>query len=83
MNAPAFSSRQQHDLTRPLSYREWHNELRTRQMAKALREAGARLDDTADVDRILRAANFTDDCIERLAADAANTASAHARPLVA
>lgn len=57
------------------SYREWYNELRTRQMAKALREAGARLDDTADVDRVLRAANFTDDCIERLAADAAKAAT--------
>ena len=65
------------------SYREWRNELRTRQMAKALREAGARLDDTADVERVLRAANFTEDCIDRLAADAAQSASVIVRPVVA
>lgn len=64
-------------IERRQSYREWHNELRTRQMAKALREAGARLDDAADVERALRAANFTEDCIERLAADAAQAASGH------
>lgn len=75
MNSPALSDHQRHELTRRLSYREWHNDLRTRQMAQALREAGARLDDTADVERVLRAANFTDDCIERLAADAAQSAT--------
>lgn len=65
--------------TRPLvvpreqrqSYREWHNELRTRQMAQALAKSGARLDDRAEVERVLRDANFTEDCIERLADSAA------------
>lgn len=57
------------------SYREWHNDLRTRQMAQALLASGARLDDAADVERALRDANFTDDCIERLAAGAAQAAA--------
>lgn len=75
MNSPALTDHQRHELTRRLSYREWHNELRTRQMAKALRQADARLDDAADVERALRAANFTEDCIERLAATAVQSAT--------
>jgi hypothetical protein len=57
-------------IERRQSYREWHNELRTRQMAQALAKSGARLDDRAEVERVLREANFTEDCIERLAGDA-------------
>lgn len=53
------------------SYREWHNALRIRQMAKVLRDAGANLTDASDVHRALHAANFSEDCIERLAGGAA------------